>query len=701
MGQFVLHSEYQPTGDQPQAIEALVQGFREGNQCETLLGVTGSGKTFTMANVIEQLQKPTLVIAHNKTLAAQLYSEFKEFFPENAVEYFVSYYDYYQPEAYVPSSDTYIAKDSSVNDEIDKLRLSALSSLSERRDVIIVASVSCIYGIGAPDDFMNMMTSVRPGMEKDRDQLILELIDMQYERNEMDFHRGTFRVKGDTLEVIPADVSDYAVRIEFFGDEIERVSKVDLLTGEALADMTYVPIYPASFYVVPQERMNAACQAIEAEKEEQVKFFKANDKLIEAQRIEERTDFDVEMMKETGFCSGIENYSRHLTGRLEGQPPYTLIDYFNDDFLIIIDESHKTIPQIGAMYHGDRNRKETLVNYGFRLPSALDNRPLDFEEFESRIDQVMFVSATPGEYEASHELLRTEQVIRPTGLLDPDVEVRPVEGQIDDLVGEIHKEVESHNKVLITTLTKRMAEDLTDYLKDIGIRVRYLHSDIDTLERTQIIRDMRLDVFDVLVGINLLREGLDIPEITLVAILDADKEGFLRSGTSLIQTIGRAARNADGRVIMYADVVTDSMKYAITETKRRRDIQTAYNEEHGITPTTIRKAVRDLISTAREVARTEERLGKEPEDMSRAELEELIEKTEKQMRQAAAELNFEMAAELRDRMVELKRNLDDASDAERRIRKAARESMQVNGGQEKRKKVPYNKKRHYNRGGMA
>ena len=662
MDHFDLVSEYQPTGDQPQAIEALVQGFLEGNQAQTLLGVTGSGKTFTMANVIAQLNKPTLIIAHNKTLAAQLYSEFKEFFPNNAVEYFVSYYDYYQPEAYVPSSDTYIEKDSDINDEIDKLRLSALSSLSERRDVVIIASVSCIYGIGAPDDYMNMMTSVRPGMEKDRDTLLRELIEMQYERNEIDFHRGCFRVKGDTVELIPADVNEYALRIEFFGDEIERVTKVDLMTGGVLAELLYAPIYPATFYVVPKERMDAACEAIDLEKEERVRFFKSEDKLLEAQRIEERTNFDIEMMRETGVCSGIENYSRHLTGRAEGQPPYTLIDYFRDDFLIIIDESHKTIPQIGAMYNGDRSRKTTLVDYGFRLPSALDNRPLSFREFEERIDQILFVSATPGVYEEEHELLRAEQVIRPTGLLDPGVEVRPVKGQIDDLAGEIRKETDAHHKVLITTLTKRMAEDLTDYLKDLGVRVRYLHSDIDTLERTQIIRDMRLDVFDVLVGINLLREGLDIPEITLVAILDADKEGFLRSETSLIQTIGRAARNSEGRVVMYADVITDSMKKAIEETERRRSIQTQYNKEHGITPLTIQKAVRDLISTAREVAVTQKRLGKEPQDMDEKELRELIGKIEKQMRAAAAELNFEMAAELRDQMVELKQHLEDAKE---------------------------------------
>ncbi len=698
MDHFVLHSEYSPTGDQPEAIETLVRGFREGNQSETLLGVTGSGKTFTMANVIEQLNKPTLVIAHNKTLAAQLYSEFREFFPENAVEYFVSYYDYYQPEAYVPQSDTYIAKDSSINDEIDKLRLSALSSLSERRDVIIVSSVSCIYGIGAPDDFMNMMTSVRPGMEKERDVLIRQLIDMQYERNEIDFHRGTFRVKGDTVEIIPADVNEYALRVEFFGDEIERVTKVDLLTGEVLAELSYAPIYPASFYVVPEDRMSAACDAIELEKEERVRFFKANDRLIEAQRIEERTDFDVEMMRETGVCSGIENYSRHLTGRREGQPPYTLIDYFKNDFLIIIDESHKTVPQIGAMYSGDKSRKTTLVDYGFRLPSALDNRPLNFTEFEERIDQIMFVSATPGPYEAAHEMVRAEQVIRPTGLLDPEVTVRPVKGQIDDLIGEVNRETEQHRKVLITTLTKRMAEDLTDYMKEVGIRVRYLHSDIDTLERTEIIRDMRLDVFDVLVGINLLREGLDIPEISLVAILDADKEGFLRSETSLIQTIGRAARNSEGRVIMYADVMTDSMRLAIEETKRRRAIQMQYNEEHGITPTTIRKAVRDLISTAKEVAETEKNLGKEPEDMSRDELLDMIAKIEKQMRAAAAELNFEMAAELRDRMVLLKSNLDEAEGSEEAKRLRYRKSGVE---QSSRGYRTYNRKRRYNRGGKA
>ena len=699
--EFKLHSDYQPTGDQPEAIRQLVEGFREGNQAETLLGVTGSGKTFTMANIIEQLQKPTLVIAHNKTLAGQLYSEFKEFFPENAVEYFVSYYDYYQPEAYVPSSDTYIAKDSAVNDEIDKLRLSALSSLSERRDVIIVASVSCIYGIGAPDDFANMMTSVRPGMQKDRDELIRELIDIQYERNELDFHRGTFRVRGDTIEVIPADNNEYALRIEFFGDEIDRVVRIDPLTGDVTAELMHAAIYPASFYVVPQERINEACREIEKECEERVLFFKSRDKFIEAQRIAERTAFDVEMMKETGFCSGIENYSRPLTGRKEGDPPYTLIDYFKNEFLIIVDESHMTVPQIGAMYNGDRNRKQTLVDYGFRLPSALDNRPLNFAEWEERIDQILFVSATPGRYETEHELLRAEQVIRPTGLLDPKVDVRPIEGQIDDLVGEVNQEIERHGKVLVTTLTKRMAEDLTDYMKDLGIRVRYLHSDIDTLERAEIIRDMRLDVFDVLVGINLLREGLDIPEITLVAILDADKEGFLRSETSLIQTIGRASRNADGHVIMYADNMTDSMDRAIRETNRRREIQQRYNEEHGITPTTIRKAVRDLISISKEVAKTEKKLEKNPEDMSRAELEDLIAKVEKQMRAAAAELNFEMAAELRDRMIELKENLEDVSDTERRVRLARKKTEDAVREQPKRTYKTYNKARRKNRGGMA
>ena len=659
MDKFVLKAPYQPTGDQPQAIEALVKGFREGNQCQTLLGVTGSGKTFTMANVIQALNKPTLVIAHNKTLAAQLYGEFKEMFPDNAVEYFVSYYDYYQPEAYVPSSDTYIAKDSSINEEIDKLRLSATASLVERKDVIVVASVSCIYGLGEPKNFEKMMVSLRPGMEKDRDEVLRQLIDIQYERNDMDFKRGTFRVRGDVLEIIPANEAETAIRVEFFGDEIDRITQIDVLTGEIKGELEHVAIFPASHYVVPAEQIRRAADAIEEELEERIRYFKREDKLLEAQRIAERTNFDVEMLKETGFCSGIENYSRHLSGLEPGQPPYTLMDFFKDDFLIIIDESHKTIPQIGAMYHGDQSRKRTLVDYGFRLPSALDNRPLSFQEFEERIDQILFVSATPGDYEAEHELLRAEQVIRPTGLLDPEVEVRPVEGQIDDLVAEVKKEIEKKNKILITTLTKRMAEDLTDYMKELGIRVRYLHSDIDTLERTEIVRDMRLDVFDVLVGINLLREGLDIPEITLVAILDADKEGFLRSETSLIQTIGRAARNAQGHVIMYADTITDSMRQAMDETQRRREIQMAYNEEHGITPTTIQKSVRDLISISKKVAAEELRMEKDPESMSRKELEKLVKELDKQMRRAAADLNFEAAAELRDKMTELKKQLQD------------------------------------------
>ena len=659
MDRFILKAPYKPTGDQPQAIEQLVKGFKEGNQCQTLLGVTGSGKTFTMANVIQQLQKPTLVIAHNKTLAAQLYGEFKEMFPENAVEYFVSYYDYYQPEAYVPSSDTYIAKDSAINDEIDKLRLSATMALAERRDVIIVASVSCIYGLGSPVDYQDMVISLRPGMIKDRDEVVAKLIEIQYDRNDMDFHRGTFRVRGDVLEVIPAYESDVAIRIEFFGDEVDRITEVDILTGEIKDELKHVAIFPASHYVVDKENINRAVKAIEEELEERVKEFKRQDKLLEAQRIAERTNFDIEMMKETGFCSGIENYSRHLAGLAPGQAPYTLIDYFPDDFVIMIDESHKTIPQIGGMYSGDQSRKSTLVDYGFRLPSAKDNRPLNFEEFESKINQVLFVSATPGVYEEEHELLRAEQVIRPTGLLDPEVEVRPVEGQIDDLIGEINQEISRKNKVLVTTLTKRMAEDLTDYMREIGIRVKYLHSDVDTLERTEIIRDMRLDVFDVLVGINLLREGLDIPEITLVAILDADKEGFLRSETSLIQTIGRAARNSEGHVIMYADKLTDSMRLAIDETERRRKIQMAYNEEHGITPKTIQKAVRDQISISKKVAAEELKLEKDPESMSRKELEKLIGEVTKRMKKAAAELDFESAAELRDKLIELKQILNE------------------------------------------
>ena len=657
MDHFKLVSEYQPTGDQPQAIDQLVKGFEEGNQFETLLGVTGSGKTFTMANVFQKLNKPTLLIAHNKTLAAQLYGEMKEFFPENAVEYFVSYYDYYQPEAYVPSTDTYIEKDSAINDEIDKLRHSATAALSERNDVIIVASVSCIYGLGSPIDYKNMVISLRPGMEKDRDEVIHKLIDIQYTRNEMDFKRGSFRVRGDVLEVFPAYSGSEAYRIEFFGDEVDRIMEIEALTGEVKAQLEHVAIFPASHYVVPKEKMMRATENILAEMKEQVTFFKSEDKLLEAQRIAERTNFDVEMMRETGFCSGIENYSRHLVGSAPGQPPCTLLDYFPDDFLIIVDESHITLPQVRGMYFGDRSRKKTLVDYGFRLPSALDNRPLNFEEFETHINQMMFVSATPSTYEADHELLRAEQIIRPTGLLDPEISVRPVEGQIDDLVGEINKEVEKHNKVLITTLTKRMAEDLTDYIREAGIRVKYLHSDIDTLERAEIIRDMRLDVFDVLVGINLLREGLDIPEITLVAILDADKEGFLRSETSLIQTIGRAARNAEGHVIMYADSITDSMRAAIDETNRRREIQQRYNEEHGITPQTIKKAVRDLIAISRAASAGEEEFRKDPESMDARELEKLAKELTKKMRQAAAELNFEEAAKLRDRMKEVKQML--------------------------------------------
>jgi len=665
---FKLHSEYQPTGDQPQAIKDLVEGFKKGNQFQTLLGVTGSGKTFTMANVIAALNKPTLIIAHNKTLAGQLYGEFKEFFPENAVEYFVSYYDYYQPEAYVPSSDTYIAKDSSVNDEIDKLRLSATASLSERRDVIVVASVSCIYGLGSPDDYQEMIVSLRPGMRKDRDQVLRELIDIQYDRNDMDLDRGCFRVRGDVVEVYPAQGGDYLIRIEFFGDEIDRIAQTDPLTGQVHATLEHVAIFPASHYVVPQEKINKACKNIEVELEERIRFFKSEDKLLEAQRISERTNFDIEMLRETGFCSGIENYSRHLAGMPAGAMPHTLMDYFGDDYLIIVDESHMTIPQIGAMYTGDRSRKTTLVDYGFRLPSALDNRPLCFAEFEQHIDQMMFVSATPSSYERDHELLRTEQIIRPTGLLDPEISVRPVEGQIDDLISEINRETEKHNKVLVTTLTKRMAEDLTDYMNEVGVRVKYLHSDVDTLERAEIIRDMRLDVFDVLVGINLLREGLDIPEISLVAILDADKEGFLRSETSLIQTIGRAARNVEGHVIMYADQMTDSMRAAIDETNRRRAIQQKYNEDHHITPQSIKKAVRDLISISKVIAKEELQFEKDPESMSRAELEKLIQQVEKQMKKAAADLNFEAAAELRDKMVELKKKHKELEDDDRKQR---------------------------------
>ena len=669
MPEFKLHAPYKPTGDQPQAIAELVKGFQEGNQFQTLLGVTGSGKTFTMANVIQALQKPTLVIAHNKTLAAQLYGEFKEMFPENAVEYFVSYYDYYQPEAYVPSSDTYIAKDSSVNEEIDKLRLSATASLIERKDVIVVSSVSCIYGLGSPEDLFSMMVSLRPGMEIDRDDVLRGLVDIQYTRNELDFHRGTFRVHGDVVEIFPANSSDTAIRVEFFGDEIDRITEIDVLTGEIKASLEHVAIFPASHYVVPQEKILAACDNIEKELEERVRYFKGEDKLIEAQRIAERTNFDVEMLRETGFCSGIENYSRHLAGSPAGATPLTLMNYFNDEFLIIIDESHITLPQVRGMYAGDRSRKTTLVEYGFRLPSALDNRPLNFEEFEQKIDQMLFVSATPGEYEENHELLRAEQIIRPTGLLDPKIDVRPVEGQIDDLIGAVNQETTNGNKVLVTTLTKRMAEDLTDYMKEVGIRVKYLHSDIDTLERAEIIRDLRLDVFDVLVGINLLREGLDIPEITLVAILDADKEGFLRSETSLIQTIGRAARNSEGHVIMYADTITDSMRVAIDETNRRRAIQQQYNEEHGIMPTTIKKSVRDLIAISKKVAQEELNFSKTPESMNRDELEKLVRDVEKKMKAAAADLNFEAAAELRDRMKDLRRMLEDLSDNDRALRR--------------------------------
>ena len=661
--EFRLHSEYQPTGDQPEAIAALTEGFREGNQAQTLLGVTGSGKTFTMANVIQNLQKPTLIIAHNKTLAAQLYGEFKEFFPENAVEYFVSYYDYYQPEAYVPQTDTYIEKESSINDEIDKLRLSATASLVGRKDVIVISSVSCIYGLGSPVDFKEMALYLRVGEERDRGEVLKKLIQLHYDRSDIDFHRSTFRVKGDVLDIFPANTDDFAYRVEFFGDEIDRITQIDPLTGHARSALSFIAIFPASHYVTPTEKVQEAIRGIEAELEEQVKYFRSEDKLLEAQRISERTNYDVEMLRETGFCSGIENYSRHMDGRSPGTPPQTLLDYFPDEFLIIIDESHMTLPQLRAMYNGDQSRKTTLVDYGFRLPSAKDNRPLRFEEFEEKIDQIMFVSATPGPYEKEHELLRAEQILRPTGLLDPAVDVRPVAGQVDDLVGEINRETAKGNKVLVTTLTKKMAEDLTEYLKEAGIRVQYLHSDIDTLERSKIIRDMRLDVFDVLVGINLLREGLDIPEITLVAILDADKEGFLRSETSLIQTIGRAARNADGHVIMYADTITDSMHMAISETNRRRAAQQEYNEKHGITPTTIRKKVRDLIAISKDIAQSEESLEKDPESMSRKELEKLIKDVEKQMRKAAADLNFEMAAQLRDKMISLKQTLVDLDDA--------------------------------------
>ena len=656
MDHFELVSEYAPTGDQPQAIEALVDGFKKNNKFQTLLGVTGSGKTFTMANVIQQLNKPTLILAHNKTLAAQLYSEMKEFFPNNAVEYFVSYYDYYQPEAYVPSTDTYIAKDSAVNDEIDRLRHSATAALSERDDVIIVSSVSCIYGLGSPIDYKNMVISLRPGMIRERDDVIRKLIEIQYSRNDMDLHRGTFRVRGDVLEIILSNTAETAIRVEFFGDEVDRITEIDVLTGEIKSRLEHISIFPASHYVVSPERMKAATEAIEKEMEEQVLYFKENDKLLEAQRIAERTNFDVEMMRETGFCSGIENYSRHLAGLPAGATPHTLMDYFPEDYLLIVDESHITVPQVRGMYAGDQSRKRTLVDYGFRLPSALDNRPLNFQEFEAKIHQMMFVSATPSEYETVHEQMRVEQIIRPTGLLDPPIDVRPIAGQVDDLITEVNKETERKNKVLITTLTKRMAEDLTDYMREAGIRVRYLHSDIDTLERMEIIRDMRMDVFDVLIGINLLREGLDIPEISLVAILDADKEGFLRSENSLIQTVGRAARNVEGHVIMYADNMTESMEKAISETNRRREIQQKYNDEHGITPTSIRKAVRELVTISSSVEKTKKshKLDKDPESMDEKELKALIAEMKKKMQQAAAELNFEEAAILRDRMLELK-----------------------------------------------
>ena len=660
---FKLHSEFQPTGDQPQAIKELVEGFRQGNQFETLLGVTGSGKTFTMANVIQELNLPTLIISHNKTLAGQLYSEMKEFFPENAVEYFVSYYDYYQPEAYIPQSDTYIEKDSSINDEIDRLRLSATASLTERKDVIVVASVSCIYGLGSPKEFKAMSLSLRRGQQIDRDDVIRGLVGIQYTRNDTELTRSNFRVHGDVLEVAPSTSfhgPDYIVRIEFFGDEIDRITEVDALTGKVLRSPEHIMLFPASHYVVEPDTLERACNTIEEELHERIKFFKAEDKLIEAQRISERTNFDIEMLRETGFCSGIENYSRHFAGTAPGEPPKCLLDYFDGEFLMIVDESHITLPQVRGMYAGDRSRKETLVDYGFRLPSAKDNRPLNFEEFESHIDRMMFVSATPGDYEAEHELLRAEQVIRPTGLLDPPIDVRPVKGQIDDLIGEIRRTTEKGNKVLVTTLTKKMAEDLTQYLAEVGIRVKYLHSDIDTLERSEIIRDMRLNVFDVLVGINLLREGLDIPEIALVAVLDADKEGFLRSATSLIQTVGRAARNSEGHVVMYADTITESMQIAIDETNRRRAIQIKYNEEHGITPTTIKKAVRDVIRISNVDTRSSSlKADKDAESMSREEMEKEVVKLERKMKRAAADLNFEEAVELRDRMIELKKALLD------------------------------------------
>lgn len=656
MNEFKIVSEFQPTGDQPTAIDKLVQSINDGNTYQTLLGVTGSGKTFTMANIIQEVQRPTLIMAHNKTLAAQLYSEFKEFFPDNAVEYFVSYYDYYQPEAYVAHSDTYIEKDSSVNEEIDKLRHSATASLAERRDVIIVASVSCIYGLGDPIDYENQVLSLREGMEVDRDDVLKKLIQIQYNRNDMDFARSTFRVRGDTVEIIPASATEKAIRVEFFGDEIDRIAEIDPLTGSVLGYRDHVSIFPASHYAIAPEKMEEAVKRIEAELEVRLKELKEEDKLLEMQRLAQRTNFDIEMLKEMGYCSGVENYSRHLSGRSEGSTPFTLMDYFPDDYLIMIDESHMTMPQVRAMYNGDQARKGVLVDYGFRLPSALDNRPLRFEEFEEKINQILFVSATPSQYELEHSLSIAEQLIRPTGLLDPPIEIRPVQGQIDDLLNEINIRTEKGEKVLITTLTKRMSEDLTDYLREMGIKIKYLHSDIDTLERIEIVRDLRMGVFDVLVGINLLREGLDIPEVSLVAILDADKEGFLRSETSLIQTIGRAARNASGQVIMYADRITRSMQTAISETIRRRQIQEAYNEEHGITPQTIRKKVRDLIVATKNIKENKEFFKeKDPESMNREELEKAIAKVEKEMKKAARELQFEQAAGLRDTLIELKK----------------------------------------------
>ncbi len=653
---FKIHSKFKPTGDQPQAIEKLVEGFKEGKKFQTLLGVTGSGKTFTMANIIVGLQKPTLVIAHNKTLAAQLYSEFKEIFPENAVEYFVSYYDYYQPEAYVPSTDTYIEKDSAINNEIDKLRHSATSALFERKDVLVVASVSCIYGLGDPEEYRSMSLSLRTGMERERDDVLKRLVELQYCRNEMEFDRGTFRVRGDVVEIFPVANSESAIRVEFFGDEIDRISEIDVVTGNVIGTREHVVIFPASHYVTSKEKMEIALRNIEKELEERLAELKREDKLLEAQRLEQRTRYDIEMLSEMGFCTGIENYSRHLELREPGTAPGTLLDFFPDDFLIIADESHVSVPQIRGMYEGDRSRKTTLVEYGFRLPSALDNRPLKFNEFESKINQMLFVSATPSKYEAEHSEQTVEQVIRPTGLLDPEITVKPIQGQIDDLISEVNKTVKAGNKVLVTTLTKKMAERLTDYMRENGIRVRYLHSDIDTLERLEIIRDLRLDVFDVLVGINLLREGLDIPEVALVAILDADKEGFLRSETSLIQTIGRAARNSEGRVIMYADVITDSMDRAITETARRREIQMKYNEEHGITPQTIKKKVYDIIQATKTVdEKPKKGLNKDLESMNIKELQKEAVKTERDMRRAAAELQFEHAAELRDKLMEIKK----------------------------------------------